>query len=500
MTPGRRTQQNRITVMRTVPTDSAQKAAPSSKQVLDVTTGSRTNDFALLEKRDFRRAPWLMRTITQTLCCRAPRNTNRSLSKQERNAFIQEALDELKKLKNPSSYDEVLKPFFATAEKLCVTDHEQHLMKLFSSLLSLILESSADFLNQSHQREVGLGPRDHYRALTNYWVYLILGTIFDDTDVISCLSEGVYAYSFLYPYSDDLMDSANVDTEQKKLFCKNVASKILGRIIEQNAFESNSDDTILLSRERRVYELIDQALSNTKNNALRESLCVINHAQLSSIKQHVKCENVEHAVKSLSKQFEQNIFDVSVNKGVASVMPDTYFIVPNDGLTQEQAELAAMVGAMGQFINDVEGLFDDLDEKSLTPALISYLKHKTLDRFMEKSMTYIERQLRQASVQYSSLPQDRVELLLHIVKLRLLVAGVYLNDSNPDSHVLSRDFCCGVEKELGIEMSMLALLGRLEREIFGGNVEMDGNGTVNHYLSSPELFRRYILVEMEKLL
>jgi hypothetical protein len=57
-----------------------------------------------------------------------------------------------------------------------------------------------------------------------------------------------------------------------------------------------------------------------------------------------------------------------------------------------------------------------------------------------------------------------------------------------------------VEKALGIEMSMLALLGRLEREIFGGNVEMDGNGTVNHYLSSPELFRRYILVEMEKLL
>jgi hypothetical protein len=159
-----------------------------------------------------------------------------------------------------------------------------------------------------------------------------------------------------------------------------------------------------------------------------------------------------------------------------------------------------MVGAMGQFINDVEGLFDDLDEKSLTPALISYLEHKALDRFMEKSMTYIEQQLRQASVQYSSLPQDRVELLLHIVKLRLLVAAAYLNDSNPHSHVLSREFCCGVEKKLGIEMSMLALLGRLEREIFCGNEEMDGNGTVNHYLSSPEQFRQYILAEMKKLL
>ena len=453
-------------------------------QVLDTTTGNRTNDFTLLEKRNFRRAPWLMRTIRTHIkpCQRAPRAANLLLKKQDRIELIQTALVKLKKLKNPSSYDEVLQPFFATGEQLCETDHERRLMKLFSSLLSLILESSATFLNESHQREVGLRPREHYRALTNYWVYLILGTIFNDTDAIPDLNNGVYAYSFIYPYSDDLMDSTSIDAEQKKIFCKNIATKILGGAIEQYAFESNSDDTSLLHRERRVYELMDQALSNTKSPSLRDSFCAINHAQLASMKQHVECDNVEHAVKSLSKQFEQDIFDISINKGVASVMPDAHFIVPNDGLTREQAELVAIVGAMGQYINDVEGLFDDLDEKSLTPALISYLKHKTLDRFMEKSMTYIERQLRQAPLRYSSLPQDRVELLLHVVKLRLLVAAAYLNETNPDSHVLSGDFCCCMEKELGIEMSMFALLGRLEREIFGGNVDMDGNGTVNHQL------------------
>jgi hypothetical protein len=216
------------------------------------------------------------------------------------------------------------------------------------------------------------------------------------------------------------------------------------------------------------------------------------------MKQHIECNDVETLVKSMSKKFEEDIFAVSVNKGVASVVPDAYCLVPS--LTEEQAEVVAIVGTMGQFINDIEGLFDDLHEKSLTPALISYIKHGTLDNFMEKTMVYINRQSRQASQRFVSLPQDRVELLLHIIKLRLLVATAYVNETNPDSHVLSNKFCCGIEQELGLEMTMLALLGRLERETFGN---VHGNsccGSNAHQLSSPEHFRKYVVSETEKLI
>ena len=186
--------------------------------------------------------------------------------------------------------------------------------------------------------------------------------------------DNAYAYSFLYPYSDDLLDGNEVTTQQKKVFCQNIATKILGGSLKQLAFDSTENKDVL-QRECRVYQLVDQVLlSNTSSHALRESLCAINHAQLASMKQLVDSQDIQATVKSLSKQEEAQIFEISVNKGVASVMPDAYFCYPNGSLTKEQAELVAMVGAIGQFINDIEGLFDDLRDKLLTPALISLPK------------------------------------------------------------------------------------------------------------------------------
>jgi len=474
--------------MRTVP----DTKAPTSYQVLDATTGRRTNQFHILEKHEFRRAAWICRILSKLNV--SPRSTNALLSRDERNNIIRTALDEIKEQQNPKTYGQVLQPFFSVMENQCTNQEKRRMLQLFSKLLTLILETSAPFLEQAQEQEPELGPQEHYRALANYWVYLIIGTIYHDDDTVQPLSDDVYAYSFVYPYSDDLLDGDEADARQKKLFCLNIASKILGGNVKHYAF----DDGAVQRRECRVYQLMDKVLSNTSSRALRESFSAINYAQVASMKQRVDFDDMKEGVKSLCKNDEKKIFDISVVKGVASVMPDAHFCHPDDTLTKEQAELVAMVGAMGQFINDIEGLFEDLEAKSLTPALISYLKHGSLDRFMEKCLTYIQRQVRQARQQYPSLSQERVELLMHIVKLRILIAAAYIHDKNPESHVLSPDFCRGVQDQMGLDVPMFALLGRLEREIFG-NLDKNSSQPA-HQLSSPEHFRMYIVEQTEQML
>ena len=470
----------------------------ASLQVLDATTGCRTNQFSLLKKRDFRRSPWIHR-LFHSLCRQRKKNNKIALNdKEERSELLRVALQEIQQLENPETYHQVLLyPFIAVAEKKCDTDKQRHTVQLFSQLISLILETSAVFLKRAQEQEVELGPKEHYRALTNYWVYLILKTVYEDDDSIHPLSNDVYAYSFIYPYSDDLMDETVGDVQQKLTFCKNITTKILGGSLQQYALD---DDGAALHGECRVYELLDQILSKSNSHSLRESFCAINHAQLASMKQRVHFEDLKAGVNSLSKDFEECIFDISVNKGVASVMPDAHFCFTDGSLSKEQAELAAMIGTMGQFINDIEGLFQDLDAKSLTPALISFLKHGTLDRFVEKSLTHMERQMRRAPRQYKTLSQDRVELLLNVVKIRLLIAAACLHETNPNRNVLSADFCLGLEEEMGLELSMFALLGRLERQVFGNMEESTRGPLAKNQLSSPEHFRLYIIEQTKKLL
>lgn len=262
--------------MRTVPTTHAAKKRPPVKmQVLDATTGCRNHQFPLLEKRDFRRSHWILRILEKL--SRAKKKNKRALlmSDEERNTMIQTALNEIKHMEKPTSYEQVLQPLFSTVEKLCENEEQKRMMKLFSSLLCLIVESSAMFLHQSVQKEKELGSRGHYRALTNYWAYLIIGTIVNNDDaVLPSVHDGVYAYSFMYPYSDDLMDSTDVNVYQKKMFFKNIATRLLGGTVHQFAFESNNDKS-MMRFESRVYTLIGHILScDTKQkSSTRIMLC-----------------------------------------------------------------------------------------------------------------------------------------------------------------------------------------------------------------------------------
>ena len=151
---------------------------PVSYQVLDATTGQQTRQFSILEKREFRRLPWIVRFLQKHLG--APRTQKVLLSQEEQNKLIHTVVQEIQELDDPTTFQQVLRPIFAIAETKCDSDEQRFMLTLFSQVLTLLMEKSAAFLQRAQQQETELGHRDHYRALTNYWVYLIIGTIYKE--------------------------------------------------------------------------------------------------------------------------------------------------------------------------------------------------------------------------------------------------------------------------------------------------------------------------------
>ena len=69
-----------------------------------------------------------------------------------------------------------------------------------------MLKFSIQFFKDSNEHPLDkmMKPRDKYRSLTNYWVNLILNFVLNEDDVQPGID--AYCYSYLYPYTDNIMD------------------------------------------------------------------------------------------------------------------------------------------------------------------------------------------------------------------------------------------------------------------------------------------------------
>jgi len=515
-----------------------------------VIPGQGTETIRLLEKKEFRRTNWLLRMFHSIQTSRENNNNYNPYSKSETKTYSQvqqlvdkipptqdvvnkicEALTRLEKEKHFTYTDTLfaLANQSLTSSSLAYAYPKEHTMGLlFQDLISKLVTSSAAFLKQVGHREEAnlLSPRAHYRALTNYWVYLLVQWVFsypnnqssnDTEDTPPSVNQAAYSYSFLYPYTDDIMDDDESDEYCKKTLVSNIFKKIemdadtnIDIPEDEYAFPDSEEGKEKHNKEKRLYGLLDQVLSVAEQQPLvqsrpldciKDSLRSINAAQLASLKQkRPGCSDLRACVLALSKEQKKEIFDIAVRKGAASCFPNAYLHRP-DGITHQEAELVGIIGYMGQFINDIEGLFDDLKEKSLTPALISYLKHNSLDRFVERCLTHMRSLTKLAPQRFSTLPLDRVLVLFGVMQMRLLATTALVHENN-NGRVLFDDCVKGIENLLKINTKDLAMLARTEQEVFGGVPELEGDTSKSHHphhLSSPEQFRSFLLHKVEEL-
>jgi hypothetical protein len=177
---------------------------------------------------------------------------------------------------------------------------------------------------------------DIFQAMRNVWtmscLQLLLGLPIR-------LTPAIFAYSMLYPYTDNYLDDASVPEADKVSFNERFARRLAGeRVIPANLLES------------RVYDMvgmIEGQFDRASHAGVYGSLLAIHQAQCSSVS----------LMRLDASPYELDVLGISLHKGGASVLADGYLVAGD--LDPTQAAFLFGWGAVVQFGDDLQDVVLD---------------------------------------------------------------------------------------------------------------------------------------------
>lgn len=209
----------------------------------------------------------------------------------------------------------------------------QQLHVLFSEEL---LDVSRQFVRQARQFDSALTFNEIFQACRNMWVMnglqIVLGLPVK-------LTSSVFAYSLLYPYTDNLIDDPDISADDKARFSTNFHERLAGHSPQPRT-----------STERIIFSLVDMIEAEYPRSAfpdVYESLLAIHDAQTRSMR-------LLHAGDSLS---ESETLEICLAKGGTSVVADGYLVAGT--LTKDQEFFLFGYGAYLQLLDDIQDAQED---------------------------------------------------------------------------------------------------------------------------------------------
>lgn len=224
-----------------------------------------------------------------------------------------------------------------------------------------MIDATKDFIQRALQFDSELESEELFQALRNQWIVFGLQSLFGYP---LQTTQATLAYSLLYPYTDNFIDSARISHHEKIEFSKRFALRLAGESIDT---ENES--------ELKIYKLVGMIESDFERSQfpkVYESLLDIHNAQTKSI-----------ALTS-SKQVLSDLecFEIAVTKGATSVIADGYLIAGE--LNMDQLQFLYEYGAYLQILDDLQDARDDLYEGVFT-CFSRDLHSQYLDRMLCKT-------------------------------------------------------------------------------------------------------------------
>ncbi|MCK5099928.1 MAG: class 1 isoprenoid biosynthesis enzyme, partial [Desulfobacteraceae bacterium] len=203
-----------------------------------------------------------------------------------------------------------------------------------------------------------------FQALRNVWVIIAL-QIYMDAEVK--LTDSIFAYSMLYPLTDNYLDNPDISMDEKQSFNKRFYQKI-----------HNNIDQSVNGDEKRIFRMIDLIESDFPRSEypdVFEGLLAILDAQRKSLDQHKE-----------NKLNEEELLKFTLYKGGTSVLADAFLV--RGVLTDDEAAFAYGYGIILQLADDLQDIEEDL--KNLHDTPYNRLAAKgILDNFYNKHENFI---------------------------------------------------------------------------------------------------------------
>ncbi len=200
-----------------------------------------------------------------------------------------------------------------------------------------------EFIVKAKRFDSELKYDDIHQALRNVW---IINSIQICMERAVALTPSSFAYSLLYPYTDNYLDDISIPYEAKKEFTCRIGLRLRGEKVEPNN-----------RCERTIFDLIgiiEREYPRTTHPGVLQSLVAIHNAQQLSLSQQ----------DGSRLAYQPDILAMSVEKGGTSVLADGY--LANGTLLKKDANLMFGYGVFLQLIDDLQDLPNDLPNKHLT--------------------------------------------------------------------------------------------------------------------------------------
>ncbi|MBI5280289.1 MAG: class 1 isoprenoid biosynthesis enzyme [Candidatus Solibacter usitatus] len=183
---------------------------------------------------------------------------------------------------------------------------------------------------------------DVQQASRNAWTACGLQLLFGRK---IALTPSIFAYSMLYPYTDNYLDDPAASPQDKLGFSHRFGSRLAGRPVPA---ANSREETIW-----RLAGLIEGEYARTTHPRIFESLLDIHAAQHDSLR-----------LRRNSEASYDEVLGTSFHKGGASVLADAWLAASD--LSPEQARFAFLWGVLLQLGDDLQDLTEDLDAGVLT--------------------------------------------------------------------------------------------------------------------------------------
>jgi len=199
-----------------------------------------------------------------------------------------------------------------------------------------MIEITRSFVRQAKAFDPELAFNDIFQACRNMWIMSGLQLIMG---IRMQVTPSIFAYSMLYPYTDNLIDDPKISSFEKLVFSERFRDRLSGVKLEP---QNKTENAIF-----RLVGMIEEEYSRNYFPEVYESLLGIHDAQTNSM-----------------KLFQQNnpiggseILKICLAKGGASVLADGYLVAGK--LTDAQRYFLFGYGAYLQLLDDIQDVEED---------------------------------------------------------------------------------------------------------------------------------------------
>lgn len=205
------------------------------------------------------------------------------------------------------------------------------------------IKATKEFILSSKKFDENLSYEDIGQAMRNLWIVNMLQQAFGEEIKFT---NAIFGYSMLYPYTDNYLDSIEVNKDKKIEFSNRFTKRLGGeKIIANNYHEEQV---------YRLVQLIEDDFDREKYPEVYISLNLIHSAQINSLRQQ----------EYNSIPYEKDILGISIEKGGASVIADGNLI--RGEMTKNEEMFSCGYGFLLQLGDDLQDIKDDLKNDHIT--------------------------------------------------------------------------------------------------------------------------------------